>query len=329
LVVRRLRGEFFILAAEDAEGVEEGRRSRTQICSSRRAANPDDDGDSPRNRNGDTDLGTERRLVGRKVLRYKTIDSTNNVAATYAGDPTHNGLVVLADEQTAGRGRLGRRWVCPPASSVLLSTLLFPPDALRRPALFTVLAGVAVCETLYDLASLQATLKWPNDVLIRGKKVGGILVESKGLSFEMRAAASRPANVVPPPKPGIVIGIGLNVNVPAEHFLAVDLGHASSLAVLTGRQHDRDAIAERLLHHLDDGYADLLEGRFEDLVARWRWHSGLLGRHVVMTTGEGTHVGRLVEMNFDGLTMVKADGQSLTVPPEAVEQLTARRTDGP
>src|SRR5206468_7692987 len=91
--------------------------------------------------------------------------------------------VVLAREQTAGRGQHGRAWQAPAGSSVLLSVLLCPPPALRRPALLTAWAAVSVCETILQLTGLQAKIKWPNDVLIRGRKVCGILIESKAQPF--------------------------------------------------------------------------------------------------------------------------------------------------
>src|SRR5262245_40276451 len=110
------------------------------------------------------------RHIGRRVLVYDRTDSTNNRAAEHAHDAAHDGLVVLAREQTAGRGQHGRHWQCPAGTGVLLSVLLFPPPALRRPAVLTAWAAVSVCETIHRVANLQARIKWPNDVLIHGRK---------------------------------------------------------------------------------------------------------------------------------------------------------------
>src|SRR5262245_2257463 len=106
------------------------------------------------------------RHVGRRIVRHAALPSTNDHAANLAAGP-----VVLADEQTAGRGQYGRRWLAPPGSSILMSVLLFPPPPLRRPAILTAWAAVAVGETILQLTGRQAKIKWPNDVLLHGKKV--------------------------------------------------------------------------------------------------------------------------------------------------------------
>src|SRR5207245_2431978 len=111
------------------------------------------------------------RRLGRRVLVFDQLDSTSTYAAGLAGDPANDGMVILAREQTAGRGQHGRTWSAPAGSSVLLSVLLFPPPELRRPAILTAWVAVSVCETILKLTGLQAKIKWPNDVLIRGKKV--------------------------------------------------------------------------------------------------------------------------------------------------------------
>src|SRR5262245_27933915 len=112
--------------------------------------------------------------LGRRVLAFRRLDSTNAFALARAGDPAEDGLVVLADEQTAGRGQHGRAWACPDGGGVLMSVLLFPPPPLRRPVVLTAWAAVSVCEVLRRTAGLQARIMWPNDVLVRGRKVCGI-----------------------------------------------------------------------------------------------------------------------------------------------------------
>ena len=106
--------------------------------------------------------------VGRRVLVYDRLESTNTLAAQLANSAEHEQLAILADEQIAGRGQHGRTWSAAPGSSVLLSLLLFPPDFLRRPPILTAWAAVSVCLTIHDLTGFQATIKWPNDVLVDG-----------------------------------------------------------------------------------------------------------------------------------------------------------------
>src|SRR5262249_15022573 len=147
--------------------------------------------------------------LGRRVLVFDQLESTNSYAVGLAPDPENNGLVILAREQTAGRGQHGRTWQCPPESGVLMSLLLWPPPALKRPALLTAWAAVSVCETIRMATGLNAKIKWPNDVLIRGKKVCGILIEQGQ---------------------GTVVGIGLNIHQSADSLARASLPLAGSLA---------------------------------------------------------------------------------------------------
>src|SRR5262245_19737123 len=119
------------------------------------------------------------RRLGCRVWSFPVVASTNTLALALADDVRNDGLVLLAQEQTTGRGQHGRTWAAPPGSSVLLSVLLFPPPSLRRTALLTAWAAVSVCETIGAAAGLEAAIKWPNDVLVQGRKVCGILIEQR------------------------------------------------------------------------------------------------------------------------------------------------------
>ena len=241
------------------------------------------------------------RHVGRRILFFDSVDSTNSVAAGLADDPANDGLAVLAAEQTAGRGQHGRRWQCRPGDGVLLSVLLFPPPALRRPAVLTAWAAVAVCETVHALTGLQARIKWPNDVLLRGRKVCGILIE------QGRAA---------------VVGVGLNVRQPAEYFAEAGLPHGASLAQFTDADLDVRSAAEALLRRVDEEYGRLLDGDLATLETSWKRHVGLLGRDVIAERYDGpTHHGQLVELGFDGVELEQPGKTPLVLPPERVRHL--------
>src|SRR5690606_22692424 len=133
--------------------------------------------------------------LGRTVQVFDSIDSTNTRALALADDRSLDGLVVLSRHQEAGRGQYGRTWLAPPESSVLLSVLLFPPPTLRRPALLTVWAAVAVGELVLELTGEQIRIKWPNDVFLKGRKICGILIEQRQQGESLAT----------------VVGIGLNV----------------------------------------------------------------------------------------------------------------------
>lgn len=252
-------------------------------------------------------LDTHR--LGRRVLVFDQVDSTNSLAATLAHDPANAGLALLAREQTAGRGQHGRRWQSPPDSAVLLSVLLFPPPQLRRPAILTAWAAVAVCETLRQVADLPARIKWPNDVLVHGRKVCGILIESK----------------VQPGLPGFdfytVAGIGLNVNQSAEDFAAAELPDAGSLATFTCRRYDRDAVARQLLDNLDAEYDRLCAGDLNTLESRWKSGLDLVGKRVAAECHDVTHAGRLRDLGWDGVVLETPEGEVLQLRPEVVQHL--------
>jgi BirA family biotin operon repressor/biotin-[acetyl-CoA-carboxylase] ligase len=243
-------------------------------------------------------LNTSR--LGQCVLVFEQLDSTNAFALGLASDPANDGLVVLAGEQTAGRGQHGRTWSTPAGTGVLMSVLLFPPPELRRPALLTAWAAVSACELIRQSTGLQARIKWPNDVLIEGRKVCGILIEQAH---------------------GTVAGIGLNVNQTAKHFSAAGLPQAASLAILTGRTQAVHDVARQLIAILDQEYDLLCRGCTQDLEGRWRQCIGLIGKEVAITTATGTVVGALREISFEGLIVQLPDGSTRCVPPEGVRQL--------
>ena len=232
--------------------------------------------------------------LGRQVLLFDRVDSTNSRAAALADDPTHDGLVILADEQTIGRGQHGRSWDCPRGVGVLMSVLLFPPPRLRRPVILAAWAADAVCETIYARTGLEAQIKWPNDVLIRDRKVCGILIEQ-----------SR----------GTVLGIGLNLNQRADWFTAAGLPQGGSLAVFMDRSFDCHAMARMLIRHLDGEYTRLCAGNFESLQTRWQRRLGLLGKPVLVECHDAFYRGRLRALAWEGLELEMADGETIHLIP--------------
>jgi BirA family biotin operon repressor/biotin-[acetyl-CoA-carboxylase] ligase len=248
------------------------------------------------------------KQLGKSIHIYDCLDSTNTFAISLGHDPTQHGLVVLAREQTAGRGQYGRVWQAPPGSSVLMSVLLFPPAKLRRPALLTAWAAVSVCETILKIANLQAKIKWPNDVLIHGKKVCGILIEQRtGASAEFPHAT--------------VVGVGLNITQSAQMFEHAGLPLAASLASVSGLSFTFEDVAKELIRQLDEQYHRLLDGDFQTLEALWKWRLGLLGKVVIAEGVQQHHRGRLLDVTLDGLDLEVNTGEVLHLMPESVKHL--------
>ncbi len=244
-----------------------------------------------------------QRYLGRRVLVFPQLDSTNTLALTLATDPSQHGLVLLAEEQTAGRGQYGRTWQAPPGSSVLMSVLLFPPAELRRPALLVAWAAVSVCELVRAATGLHAQIKWPNDVLVGGKKICGILIEQRNSGDPDLPLAS-------------VVGLGLNVTQPPAAFAAADLPMAGSLFSVSGKLLATDEVAVGLIGQLDAEYGRLLEGDFATLEARWRSRLGLAGRHVrIEAIGKELH-GRLLDVTLDAVQVELAPGTVVRLAPK-------------
>jgi BirA family biotin operon repressor/biotin-[acetyl-CoA-carboxylase] ligase len=248
---------------------------------------------------------SDNRVIGRRVVHFDTIDSTSSYALGLAHDPGQDGLVVIASEQTAGRGQYGRTWAAPPGSSVLMSLLLFPPPHLCRPAILTAWAAVSVCRLIRQITGIHAQIKWPNDVLIRARKVCGILIEQRS------AGADRPATVV---------GIGLNVAQPAEWFAEAGLTEATSLMIHAREPLRSQEVADRLVTRLDAEYRRLLAGERGGLETSWKEHLDLEGAEVLIESTSEVLRGRLVNAAFDGLD-VEIAGNKVRLRPELVRHI--------
>jgi BirA family transcriptional regulator, biotin operon repressor / biotin---[acetyl-CoA-carboxylase] ligase len=252
-------------------------------------------------------ISLKTKHLGNPFWLFDSIDSTNSLALCLAQDPNNHGLALLAAEQSSGRGQYGRVWTAPPGSSVLLSVLIFPPASLRRPALLTAWAAVAVCETIQEVAGLRAHIKWPNDVLVGNKKVCGILIEQR--------------NTGQPESPwAAAVGIGLNVRQDADFFHRTELPLASSLATLSGQDFETLMVARRLLEILDSTYDRLLQDGAAPLETAWQDRLGLTGKPVRLETIDRHVTGRLLEVTLAGIC-VEAEGEIILLPPESIRHI--------
>jgi BirA family biotin operon repressor/biotin-[acetyl-CoA-carboxylase] ligase len=257
----------------------------------------------------DEEWRLDTRRLGRRVLVYRQTASTNTLVSQLAERGEPEGVAVLADEQTAGRGQYGRSWLAPPRSGVLLSLLVRPPLTLARPAVLTALAAVSVCRIVQEVAKRTARIKWPNDVLVEDRKLCGILIEQIHSGAEVSA----------------VVGIGLNVGLRPDQLAALGLPSATSLATFTTDPLDTHALAAQLLRRLDEDYSLLLTGESAQVEQTWRTHLGLLGRPVLVTTAEGSLGGQLERLTLTEVC-VRADSGVVSLQPEQVRQLEATAT---
>jgi len=241
-----------------------------------------------------------RLHIGRRHTHLPETDSTNSRAAELARDPADAGAVVTAGVQTQGRGQYGRVWQSRPDTNVLLSVLLFPPPELRHPAVLTAFAAVVVGETVLQLTGQQVAVKWPNDVLFRGQKLCGILIESGVFGGDA------PQH--------FIVGVGLNVNQTAEDFAGQGLPDACSLSMLAGRPLTVATVTDVLIDNMDAEYARLLVGEVEALEDCWKWRLGLAGKTVTVELMDGTeHRGRLIDAGFETVRLERQASKSVEV----------------
>ncbi len=249
--------------------------------------------------------------LGRQVFVHDTLDSTNawllREAAT-AGD----GAVAWAEFQTAGRGRLGRRWEAPRGSSVLLSVLLHEPADSALLVRGGLLAAVAACEAVEHATHCTAGLRWPNDVMVHGRKLGGVLVEScfRGpQSSALRAGPRSSASHPPVDGRAVVIGVGLNCYQQRGHFPADLVDQATSLEQESLQPVERAAVAASLLARLDAWLSQLATPTtgWPALQAAWRVRCNDLGTRVTLQHDNRTFHGTALEVTADGDLLVQLD----------------------
>jgi BirA family biotin operon repressor/biotin-[acetyl-CoA-carboxylase] ligase len=249
------------------------------------------------------DLAT--RLIGRRIAIWSRVASTNDLAARAGASAANQGFVVLAEEQISGRGRLGRSWVSPARSSILMSVLLFPPPQLAGAGpesafgcpWLTALGAVATAEVVAAWTGRKVTIKWPNDVRIGGRKIAGILVE-RVLAPRADESSQELATWSTLGR-GVVIGIGLNVNVEPADFPDDLRARATSLQIERGGDPvDRSDLCRDLIRRLDHWYEMSRTTGPMVLNRPWRSFSEHLGRVVTVATAGGSVSGRLVDIDL-------------------------------
>ncbi len=253
-----------------------------------------------------------------------TTGSTNSDALTLARDGAPEGIVVVADHQTAGRGRRARSWVAPPGASLLLSVLLRPPSAVAGAA--TMATGVALAEAVHATAGVDAGLKWPNDLVVGDRKLAGILAEADWPAGATISGGYRPPR--PDERAVVVIGVGINVAWPDPAALGDDLAELAATATALnweGATVDRVDLLVAFLRRLDARYGALRADGPAALLAEWRRRSATLGRRVRVDLGTDDVAGTAVDVTDDGHLVVETDeGTRRTLAVGDVVHLRAR-----
>jgi BirA family biotin operon repressor/biotin-[acetyl-CoA-carboxylase] ligase len=246
--------------------------------------------------------GLKTIAFGRERIDYfSVIDSTNVHARVIADRGAPEGTIVLAEAQLRGKGRMGRPWFSPAGQGIYVSVILrprvLPPEATQ----LVLLAAVAAAEALLAHAAMPLTVKWPNDILVGGKKIAGILTE-------MRLDGNRIDHVV--------VGLGVNVNTPAESMPLEIAGIATSLCAATGRMFSRAELLRTYLEKLEGYYGLFQEGHFEPIRERWLDLARIIGKQVKIAGVGRTYEGKVVDIDPNGFLI-------LQTPDGAVQRILA------
>jgi BirA family biotin operon repressor/biotin-[acetyl-CoA-carboxylase] ligase len=232
------------------------------------------------------------KIIGRDIRVFQETTSTNDIVEKLARDGVKEGVVVFAESQTKGRGRLGRKWISPAHKGLWFSILLRPSLRPQEATQLTVASATALRRAIQNETGLKPEIKWPNDILIGGKKVAGILTE---LSAEVDRVKH------------IILGIGVDVNLDANEFPADLRKMATSLKIETGETVSRAELATAILRELDFDYARICSGKFPAVADEWEENCATIGRNVTVQIGDRKIRGRAESLDDDGALLVRTE----------------------
>ena len=231
--------------------------------------------------------------IGRKIIYYDKAESTNTIAVELSKKGGPEGTVVIAEEQTKGKGRLGRQWLSGAHKNILMSVIFRPSMETSRLFFITMLSSLSLVKAIQKVTKIRAGIKWPNDIYIGNKKTAGILTEMD--------AGEDKINYV-------VVGIGLNVNFnPSDYPEISEI--ATSLMKEGGIEFSRTLLLKNILEEIEKWYELLKKGKYAGIYNEWKRHSIILGRHVKIISSEQSAEGIAESVGPDGaLILVEKDG---------------------
>ncbi len=241
-----------------------------------------------------TEIGykLKTRIIGRIIHAYHSVKSTNDIAARLASEGAPEGTIVTSEIQTKGRGRLSRSWHSPPEIGIYASIILRPDFASERAPGLSIMTALALADTIETYCPDKTKIKWPNDVLISGRKVAGILTE-------LAAEGQRIEHVV--------IGVGINVNHRADDFPEELRSTATSVRRVTRRKQSRVELFQRFLVRLEKEYNGYKKRGLSTSRTRLRWYSSLIGHQVKLAMGRKIIEGTALDIGADGSLILETE----------------------
>ena len=241
-------------------------------------------------------LGLKSKMFGKRVVHYDEVTSTQDIAAEMARRGAAEGTLVIAETQNDGRGRKGRHWISQ-KEGIYLSLILRPNLLPSKVAQIPLIAGVALTKAIREMVPLQPTIKWPNDILIGKKKVGGILTE---MSSEIDGVNY------------VILGIGLNVNMPAPLLVEQAAFVPTSLIDESGAYTSRVKLLQCFLYEFEIIYTKYLNFGFSSVIDEWKALNNTIGSRVKVTDGEKEIEGEALDIDNDGFLLVRKEGGDIS-----------------
>jgi len=245
------------------------------------------------------------KWMGRTIHHFQTLDSTNSEAYQLALNGAKEGEVVISESQKKGRGRLGRQWFSPPFLNLYLSVILRPKISPHQASLITLMAAVATADAIQKFSGLLPLIKWPNDILLRGRKVAGLLNE---IHSEMDRIHF------------VILGIGVNLNMDEKMFSKEIRAVATSLKIEMGQKVSRKTFLQFFLQELEKWYSIFLEEGGAVILKAWRDRAHIKGRQVKVTSFGETVAGIAIDVDSDGALILETeDGKQKRVVAGDIE----------
>ena len=234
--------------------------------------------------------------MGSSIHYYETVASTQRIANELANNGAPEGTIVVADEQTAGRGRLARQWVSPKGTGIWMSLILKPVIPIFQAPQLTLLSAVAAVQGIEEATGVKPQIKWPNDLLLDGRKLAGILTEMQAEADGIHS---------------IIMGIGINVNQQQNDFPQELQPIATSLAIRTGTTHSREACIAAILSNFESLYSRYCQSGFSEIKPLWEKHAISIGKVITAVTSRERITGTALGITDEGVLLMKDAGGTI------------------
>ena len=241
--------------------------------------------------------GLETKELGQQAYYYDSIDSTQNQALKMADESTSEGIIIIAEKQTEGRGRSGRKWMSP-KGGIWFSIILHPRFDISNTTLFPIASSLALSYAIEKTCKITTELKWPNDLTIKGKKLAGMLVDA---SFESNRIEK------------LVLGVGINFNVNIKEIQKILKKTENYYGITSLNEHKNKGEAIKLvqsfLSELEKIYLELNNNQTKKIIKEWTKRSSTIGKKIEINTNEGKIEGEAIKIDNDGGLMIKDKGE--------------------